>query len=140
VCCPAGCSPADGTYDGSGDLSHRRREAEHAVTAGHQGTFGDFLRDGWHADVDTAWADGRRVRGIAPLVEVMDTSMAAGMRQRVAGVSASRDVVLWEIDVQSPADAGPGCPPYAYWLLFYDQGRVRRLRLFHRQALPSARS
>jgi RNA polymerase sigma-70 factor (ECF subfamily) len=110
----------------------RRREAEDAVEAGHRGTFGEILRASWDPGVDVAWADGRRMRGITPVVEVIDRSMAAGVRQRVVGVVASRDVVIWEIDVLKPPGGPPLCPPHACWLLFLDAGRVRQLRLFHR--------
>ena len=110
----------------------RRQEAEQVIAAGHEGTFGAVLRDTWWPDVDIAWANGRRVRGIGPLVDVVDRRMEAGTRQSVAGVAASADVVVWETDVFNPPDGGPGCSPYTCWLLVYEAGRVRRLRLFHR--------
>ncbi|MFG1609088.1 RNA polymerase sigma factor [Actinoplanes sp. NPDC049265] len=124
----------DRAVDGAGRIAGRRAEAEQAVAAGHAGTFESYLRAGWHADVDAAWASGLRLRGTAPLVEVMNVSMAAGIRQRVADVAATRGLVLWELDVLNPADLADGCPPRAYWLMSLDAGRVCRLRLFHRAA------
>ncbi|MEV4175391.1 sigma-70 family RNA polymerase sigma factor [Nonomuraea sp. NPDC049709] len=112
----------------------RRRDAEEAVAAGHHGTFGALLRERWWPDVDIAWANGRRTHGIEHLVRVVDDRMSAGTRQRVTGVAASADVVVWETDVFSPPEAGPGCAPYMCWLLSYDAGRVRRVRLIHRAA------
>jgi RNA polymerase sigma-70 factor (ECF subfamily) len=126
-------STRDGSYDEVGTMTaRRRREAEDTIAAQHDGTFGAVLRDTWWPDVDIAWAGGRRVRGIEPLVNIVDTRMAAGTRQRVTGVAASADVVVWETNMYSPPDAGPGCSPYTCWLLSYDAGRVSRLRLFHR--------
>jgi hypothetical protein len=40
-------------------------------------------------------------------------------------VVASGDVVVWETNVFSPPDGGPGCSPYTCWLLSYDAGRLR---------------
>lgn len=112
----------------------RRREAEEAVAAGHQGTFEAFLRERWWPDVDIVFGNGRRTRGIGHLTQVVDVRTAAGTRQRLTGVAASIDVVVWETDVSSPPDAGPGCAPSMCWLLSYDADRVRRVRMIHRAA------
>jgi RNA polymerase sigma-70 factor, ECF subfamily len=122
----------DRATDGAGRTAERRAEAEQAVAAGHAGTFEAYLRAGWHREVDAAWASGLRVRGTAPLVEVMNVSMAAGIRQRVVDVAATRGLVLWELDVLNPVELTHGCPPRAYWLMTVNSGRVHRLRLFHR--------
>jgi RNA polymerase sigma factor (sigma-70 family) len=130
----------DGAYDQVGAATaRRRRQAEDTIAAHHDGTFGAVLRDTWWPDVDIAWAGGRRVRGIAPLVDIVDTRAAAGTRLRVTGVAASADVVVWETNVFGPSDGGPGCSPYTCWLLSYDADRVRRLRLFHRASEPASR-
>jgi RNA polymerase sigma factor (sigma-70 family) len=126
-------STRDDAYDQTGAVTaRRRREAEDTTAAQHDGTFGALLRDTWWPDVDIAWAGGRRVRGVDPLVNIVDTRMAAGARQRVVDVAASADVVVWETNTFTPPGAAPGCSPYTCWLLSYDAGRVRRLRLFHR--------
>lgn len=123
------------SYDGlQAYTDARRREAEQAVEAGHAGTFGAVLREGWTSDVDTRWADGRRLRGIEAVARYMDESMAAGVRQRLAGVVASPGVTIWEMQVSNPAGSGMPCPAYTLWLLSYDQGRVAGMRLFSRAA------
>ncbi|MFB9474277.1 RNA polymerase sigma factor [Nonomuraea salmonea] len=128
-----------GTWDGAhGDaavaVAARRREADELIAAGHQGTFRAALRESWWPDVEIAWGNGRRTRGIEHLARVVDVRMGAGTRQRVAQVAASADVVVWETEVFSPAEAGPGCAPWMGWLLAYEGGRVRRVRMIHRAA------
>ncbi|WP_433176281.1 RNA polymerase sigma factor [Actinoallomurus sp. CA-150999] len=115
----------------------RRREAEGALIAGAQARFGEFLRETWHPDVETLWADGNRTRGIAPLVQVVDTAMEAGVQQRLASVVASREIVIWELDVRNPVDDLGHCPTRPCWLLFIEDGRVRRFRHFAGQPLTA---
>jgi RNA polymerase sigma-70 factor, ECF subfamily len=110
----------------------RHGQAEQTIAAGHRGTFAALLRETWWPDAEVAWPDGRRGHGVDRLVRVVEDRMAAGTRQRVTGVAASADVVVWETDVFTPPDGEPGCSPYTCWLLVYDAGRVRQLRLFHR--------
>jgi RNA polymerase sigma factor (sigma-70 family) len=120
----------DGYSDGTADLSAHWADARQAAAAGNDGTFLAYLRDSWHPEVTGAWSTGRRTRGIAPLGEVMDRNVSAGMRPHVAGVSATREVTLWEIEVRSDEDVERTCSAYAYWLLTSQRGRVRELRVF----------
>jgi RNA polymerase sigma factor (sigma-70 family) len=117
-------------FDGAGDLTRSRQSAEAAATSGTAGTFGAYLRDTWHPDVHSTWASGRRAQGFRPLIDIMDDNVAAGMLPRVADVSATRDLHLWEIDV---LHSGPGvrtCHAHAYWLLTLHDTRVTSLRIF----------
>lgn len=116
--------------DASGFTRVCRQEAEHVVAAGNTGEFAGVLRDSWHADAVATWSDGREVHGVRAVAETMNTSVAAGIRQRLVTATAGHDLLVWEIDVLNPPDAA-GCPPQACWLLRLDQGRVRQLRLFH---------
>jgi RNA polymerase sigma-70 factor, ECF subfamily len=120
----------DGYADGAADMSRHWAEARQAATAGREGTFEAYLRDGWHPEVTGAWSTGRRTRGIAPLGEVMDRNVSAGMRPYVAGVSATRELAVWEIEVRSDEDTERTCSRYAYWLLSSQRGRVKDLRVF----------
>jgi RNA polymerase sigma-70 factor (ECF subfamily) len=120
-------------YDGTAAITEsRRREAEQAVAAGHEGTFDRVLREGWRPDVSATWADGRILNGVEAVARHMDRSMAAGIRQRLAGVVASDGVTIWEMDVINPPGIERPCPPYTVWLLTYDAGRIADLRLFCR--------
>lgn len=116
--------------DAGGFTRACRLEAEHTVAAGNAGAFTDVLRDRWHPGATVTWNDGRQVRGHRAVAGTMDTSVAAGVRQRLVTAVAGQDLLIWEIDVLNPPGAG-GCPPRACWLLRLDQDRVRHLRLFH---------
>ncbi|MGW0203370.1 hypothetical protein [Nonomuraea sp. NPDC003201] len=68
------------TYDGMAAVTAaRRREAEEAVAAGHQGTFGALPRERWWPDVEIAWGNGRRTRGTGHLAQVMDDEVAEAL-------------------------------------------------------------
>lgn len=125
-------STADaGHPDAASIAAVRRREAEQTLFTG---SFETVLKDTWHPQVETIWSDGLRTRGIAPLVGVMERSDEARVRQRLMDVTASRDVVIWELDVINPPDRPDHCPPAAAWLLFLEEGRVRRFHLLHGRA------
>jgi RNA polymerase sigma-70 factor (ECF subfamily) len=127
--------------DASGFTRVCRQEAEGVVAAGNSGEFAGVLRGSWHPDAVVTWSDGRQVHGIRAVAETMDTSVAAGIRQRLITAVAGHDLLVWEIDVLNPAGI-TGCPPRACWLLRLGHGRVRQMRLFHparsgRDAPPS---
>jgi RNA polymerase sigma-70 factor (ECF subfamily) len=122
--------------DASGASRAARQEAEHAVAAGNSGEFASVLRDSWHPGATASWTDGRQVRGWRAVAQTMDTSVAAGVRQRLVSAVSGHDLRVWEIDVLNPPGVS-GCPPRACWLLRLDQGRVRHLRLFHPLAAPA---
>lgn len=116
--------------DASGFTRDCRQEAEHAIAAGNTGEFAAVLQDRWHDDAVATWSDGRQVHGVRAVAETMNTSVAAGIRQRLVTAVAGHDLLVWEIDVLNPPGVA-GCPAQACWLLQLDHGRVRRLRLFH---------
>jgi len=116
--------------DASGFSRAARLQAEHAVAAGNSGEFAGFLRESWHPDATASWSDGRQVRGVRAVAETMDTSVAAGIRQRLVTAVAGSGLLVWEIDVLNPPGIS-GCPAQACWLLRLTQGRVSHLRLFH---------
>jgi len=116
--------------DASGFTPAGRDEAEDAVAAGNSGGFAGILRDRWHRDAVATWSDGRQVHGVRAVAETMNVSVAAGIRQRLVSAVAGHGLAIWEIDVLNPPGVA-GCPAYACWILRFDQGRVRGLRLFH---------
>jgi RNA polymerase sigma factor (sigma-70 family) len=125
-------STADAGHSDIAELTAaRRREAEQTLFTGQ---FEQILKDTWHPEVETLWSDGRRMRGTAHLVGVLERSEQARVQQRLTGVTASRDIVIWEMDVLNPPDDPAHCPPSAAWLMFLEAGRVRRFHLLHGQA------
>lgn len=95
------------------------------------GEFAAALRDAWHPQVETHWADGRHTVGQEPLVGLLQRSTGAGVGQRLTRVVASRQLVVWETEVLNPPDDPFHCPAGTVWLLRMDEGQVRHLRLFH---------
>ncbi|QYN26143.1 hypothetical protein K1T34_23895 [Amycolatopsis sp. DSM 110486] len=61
----------------------------------------------------------------------MEGDLAAGVRQRPVHIVASREVVVWEMDLLNPPDNPTHCPPGVAWLMRLDGGRVADLRLHH---------
>jgi len=108
----------------------RRREAEQILLPGPR-EYAAVLRDAWHPRLQTVWPDGRQTLGVAPVIGLLDRSTCAGVRQRLAGVVASRQIVIWETEILNPPDDPQHCPAGSAWLMWLDTGRVKRLRLFH---------
>jgi hypothetical protein len=69
--------------------------------------------------------------GHSLLVQIMDSDLAAGVRQRPRQVTAGRRLTLLECDLVSPPWDPEHCPPGVLWLLHLDDDRIRRVRLFH---------
>jgi hypothetical protein len=61
----------------------------------------------------------------------MDRDLTAGVRQRVTGVVASRDINIWQTDLISQPEDPQHCPPSLVWVQFLCDGRAQRIRLFH---------
>lgn len=118
-----------------GDVGTRtlgwRREAERTVRAANRGEFGVALQETWRPDLETTWSDGRRDHGLAPLIAAMNADIDYGVRHRLADVVASREILVWRTDLINPPEHPYHCPPQAIWLLFLEDERIRRFRLFH---------
>jgi RNA polymerase sigma factor (sigma-70 family) len=129
----------------SADLAHDdaaartgalRREGEQTLAAAHHGQFAAALAEQWSARLETTWPKGKRTKGFGYLVRAMDRDLADGVRHRLANVVASRDLIIWEAELTSPADDPFHCPPAVVWVQSLEAGRVRRLRLFHPRPTP----
>jgi RNA polymerase sigma factor (sigma-70 family) len=115
----------------AGELTaSRRREGLETLAAAERGAFGDVLADRWSPRVELVAGLGQR--GGLDLVRAgMEWDLEAGVHQRLVHTVASRDLTIWEMDLISPPDDPEHCPPSVVWLVSLEQGRVRRLRLFH---------
>ncbi|MFC4036221.1 RNA polymerase sigma factor [Streptomyces polygonati] len=107
-----------------------RREARETLAAAERGAFAELLAERWAPDI-TLLSGNEPVGGGELLVKGMEGDLAAGVRQRLVDVVASRSLVLWEMDMTSPAQDPEHCPPAVTWVMSLEAGRVRRLRLFH---------
>ena len=108
----------------------RRREAEQILLPGPR-EYAALLRDAWHPRLRTVWPDGRRTVGVDPVIGLLDRSTGAGVEQRLPTVVVSRQIVIWETEILNPPQDPYHCPAGSAWLMWYDSGRVSRLRLFH---------
>lgn len=108
-----------------------RAEARETLDAAESGDFGKLLTERWSPEVALLRGNDR-VGGGDLLVRAMDGDIEEGVRQRLAHAIAGRSLVIWEMDILSPADNPEHCPPSVAWLMNLDDvGRVHRLRLFH---------
>ncbi|WP_062433608.1 RNA polymerase sigma factor [Herbidospora daliensis] len=108
-----------------------RRQAEETMRAARDGSFGQALTDLCLPDVEVTMMKGTVTRGVDYLLGAMNRDLAAGVRQRNAGVVIGRDVVIWENQLLSPPDDPFHCPPTVVWVNHLVDGRVRKMRLFH---------
>ena len=123
-------SAAQAHADVSAITAARRREAEQILLTGRR-EYAALLRDAWNSQLRTMWPDGRRTVGVDPVIGLLDRSTGAGVAQRLPTVVASRQIVIWETEILNPPEDPHHCPAGSAWLMWFDAGRVSRLRLFH---------
>jgi RNA polymerase sigma-70 factor (ECF subfamily) len=111
--------------------ARRRREAEDLLAAAPRGDLRRALADLAAADVRLIGPQGQRERGHRPLVHIMHTDLQAGVRQRLATVTAGTRVTILECDLLNPPWDPAHCPPGVLWLMRLSDGRIDRIRLFH---------
>ncbi|MFC4536652.1 RNA polymerase sigma factor [Sphaerisporangium dianthi] len=109
----------------------RRREAEETLWAARTGSFAQALTELCSPEVEITTGKGVLTKGFDWLLGAMDRDLHAGVRQRVAGVVAGRDVVIWNNRLINPPDDPFHCPPTVLWVHHLRAGRVCKIRLFH---------
>ncbi|MET9408207.1 sigma-70 family RNA polymerase sigma factor [Streptomyces sp. NPDC002935] len=127
-----------------GDTARRTRasrvEARETLAAAESGRFEALLSERWSPGIALLRGNDP-VGGRSVLVRGMDGDLEAGVRQRLAHAVAGRSLVLWEMDLLSPADDPDHCPPSVAWLMTLDDaGRPRRLRLLHPRPVQALES
>ncbi len=95
------------------------------------GGFPAALSELAHPQLELTGPQGQRDVGHGLLGRIMDSDLAAGVRQRPRQVTAGRRLTLLECDLVSPPWDPGHCPPGVLWLLHLDGDRIRRVRLFH---------
>ncbi|CAN5753766.1 sigma-70 family RNA polymerase sigma factor [soil metagenome] len=118
--------------------TRRQREAAELLASAEHGAFGAALAASWCADVSLVGPQGQHVKGWSFLVRAMEADLEAGVRQRLAQVTASRHITIMECELLSPPWDPEHCPAGVAWLLFLRDNRVERARLVHPppQSLP----
>jgi RNA polymerase sigma-70 factor (ECF subfamily) len=121
-----------GGWDDMASLTARRqREILEWFAAAERGEFGAALAAVCSAELTLVGPEGQQERGLAPLVQAMESDYAAGVRQRSATITASRRFTIIEADLLSPPWDPHHCPPGVVWLLSMRDDRVEHIRLFH---------
>jgi RNA polymerase sigma factor (sigma-70 family) len=108
----------------------RHREGLVTLAAAERGAFAEVVAERYVPEVELIGGRGER-GGRDLLLGGMESDLEVGVRQRLVHTVASQDLTIWEMDLLSPPDDPEHCPPSVVWLVSLDQGRVRRIRLFH---------
>ncbi|MFI6762593.1 RNA polymerase sigma factor [Micromonospora sp. NPDC050417] len=117
--------------DAAAQAAARRREAEQGLATAYRGEFSDFVRETWWSDAEFVTPDGQVAGGPDFAIWGMNKDLNDGVRQRIANVVTSGNVMIWEADLISPPDNPTHCPPSAIWLHTLREGRTARMRLYH---------
>jgi RNA polymerase sigma factor (sigma-70 family) len=112
-------------------VSRRTRDAHALIGAAAAGDFPAVLAELAHPRLELTGPQGQRDVGHDLLVQIMDSDLAAGVRQRPRGITAGRRLTLLECDLVNPPWDPDHCPPGVLWLQHLDGDRIRRVRLFH---------
>jgi RNA polymerase sigma-70 factor (ECF subfamily) len=107
-----------------------RTEAIETLAAAERGAFNEVAKDRWAADFRIV-SGGVALGGIATALRGMDSDLEAGVHQRFVNAVASRDLVIWEMELVNPPCDPDHCPPNVVWLMSLARGRVAELRLCH---------
>jgi RNA polymerase sigma-70 factor (ECF subfamily) len=125
-------STAEGVLDDAAALTARgRAEADFVLASAPRGEFRAALAQVARPDLVLVGPQGQRGRGRDLLVTVMETDLAAGVRQRLVDVASGAGVAVWECALLSPPDDPEHCPPGAVWLVHSADRQITRIRLFH---------
>jgi RNA polymerase sigma-70 factor (ECF subfamily) len=125
---------ANGAHGDAAALStQRRHDVAEWLAAADRGEFRAVLADAWSAEVVVVGPQGQQGRGRDLLARIMESDLAAGVRQRPVDVTASRRFTIIEAELVSPPWDPEHCPRAVVWLLALRDGQVERARLFHPQ-------
>ena len=120
-----------GTPLSQADLEETRRaEWEDFYAALHEAPVPRTYRDVYAADVEVTDRVGRW-HGLDDWSAHEREAILLGVRARVVGVAASRDVTILEIDFHNPAWASDHCPPRSTFVHRLTAGRSRRLDIHY---------
>jgi RNA polymerase sigma-70 factor (ECF subfamily) len=124
---------ATGAHDGVAARGEvRRRVATELLAAAPAGGFDRALAATAVADLVLVGPQGQRAVGQGLLRHIMESDLAAGVRQQVSGAVASTRIAILHCDLLSPPEDPTHCPPGVTWVLRYDDdARITHIRLSH---------
>jgi hypothetical protein len=119
-------------YDDTAGLRARRHaQAQHLITSGPRGEFHRALAAAATPNLHLFGPQRQRAQGLKVLIDIMDSDLEAGVRQRLRRVTASRRLTILECDLVNPAWDPQHCPPEVLWLMTVHDERIERIKLFH---------
>ncbi|MFE2570786.1 RNA polymerase sigma factor [Streptomyces mirabilis] len=132
---------ADAPHGNTAQRLHASRaEAHETLAAAESRRFGALMTERWSPEI-ALLRGNEPVGDRSVLARGMDGDLEAGVRQRLVHAVAGRSLVLWEMDLLSPADNPDHCPPSVAWLMTLDDaGRPHRLRLLHPRPVQALQS
>ncbi len=126
---------ADEAHDD--DASRRRaaawRDGAELLAAGERGRLRHLLDEIADPHFSLVGPQQQRGRGRDLLVQIMECDLAAGVRQRIFAVAASRSFTIMECELLSPHWDPEHCPPAVAWLSSWRGEQLCGIRLFHPQ-------
>ena len=123
--------PSGGGTDSAALAARRRRDAEDLLAAAPRGDFRQALAALAVPGLRLIGPQGQQGYGQELLVQIMESDLRAGVRQRLAAVTAGQRVTILECDLHSPPWDPGHCPPGALWLMRLSGDGIERIRLFH---------
>lgn len=123
---------ADTTHtDSAAITARRRREAQELLSSAAHGRFRTTLAAATVPDLNLLGPQGQRARGRDTLADIMDSDLAAGVRQCLSTVTAGNRITILECDLHSPPWDSQHCPPAVLWLMTQHGQHIDKIRLFH---------
>jgi RNA polymerase sigma-70 factor (ECF subfamily) len=122
---------AEGTWLSQASLeAARRAQWEHFYTELHQAPVPRTYRDTYTADVQVRDTAGRW-NGIGAWSAHEREAIVLGVRAQIAGIWASSDLTILEIDFTNPDEAPDHCPPRSTFVHHLARGRSHRLDIHY---------
>jgi RNA polymerase sigma-70 factor (ECF subfamily) len=116
--------------DASAKYAICRKDAADTLAAADRGAFAD-ITDRWSPELELIRTPGDR-GGADLLLAQLQADQECGIRRRPVNVVVSSDLVIWETELNSVDRPGRG-PSTGAWVMWLDSdGRVLRMRTFHR--------
>ena len=119
---------AGGHDDASAVVEDSRQEAEVTLDGAMRGQLPPEILELWPEETELVGVLNKEGGRLHPF-PAMRSTRDKGVTQHLRHVVASRDIAIWEMEAVNPAGIANPCPPTLAWLMFRQDGRVRKLRV-----------
>ncbi|MGX9884623.1 RNA polymerase sigma factor [Streptomyces sp. NPDC002276] len=117
-----------GHEDAAAITEDSRQEAEVTLDGAMRGQLPGEILELWPAETELVGVLNKEGGRVHPFPAMRETR-TKGVTQHLRHVVASRDIAIWEMEAVNPAGISNPCPPSLAWLMFRQDGRVRKLRV-----------